>query len=247
MLQTLLRIALNGFIIAAEAGCVIAVAALGYHYPLWFAALTASLALLLGITLEYARLKNEIPFYFDRARGPGVLIASGVALVEAVLKAGLAGIVALLTFSGTDQQRLFWIAVIFGVTTYVGANALRWLDIRFRARPLRWGYFRLAAPLGLLFSAGVSLLPAPGMMEVARRAAFDLPAKPSLEQGSEFLFALKQTFDQIVVQLLGWIFDPQISKILGILVSVNVLTGFVASLYAMLIADMVRRGEEHLV
>src|SRR5690606_35481583 len=115
---------------------------------------------------------------------------------------------------------------------------------RFKARPLRWGYFRHAATLGLLFSAGAALLPAPGMIEVARRATFDLPAKPSLEQGSEFLFALKQTFDSVVVQLLGWVFDPQVARAVGVLVSVNVLTGFVASLYAMVIVDLVRRAEE---
>lgn len=247
MFRTLLRILFNGLIMAAEAGAVIAVAALGYHYPLGFAAATAAIALLLGLTLEYARLRNELPFYFEGALGRGFLVAGSVAFMESLLKAALAGIVALVTFSGTDHQRLFWIAIIFGVAVYAGANLLRWLNIRFKARPLRWGYFRLAAPLGLLFSAGAALLPAPGMIEVARRATFDLPAKPSLEQGSEFLFALKQTFDSVVVQLLGWVFDPQVARALGVLVSVNVLTGFVASLYAMVIADMVRRAEERLV
>ena len=57
---------------------------------------------------------------------------------------------------------------------------------------------------------------------------------------SELFFQLKQAFDDFIVTLLSTVMDEEWARVLGIVVSVNVLTGFVASLYAALIAAVVR-------
>ncbi len=241
-----MRIILNAVIMLAELAAIAAVAWLGLSYPLLFAAVTGCVALALGVSLEIARLKNEMPFYFDRAPGRSELFALLVGTLEAVVKALLAGVVGLLTFLGTDHDRLSWVAVIFGISLFAGCALVRWLTHRFQARPLRWGYFRLAAPLGVLFSTGLSLLPSPGFSELAKRATFDMPAKPSMEQASEFLFLLKQTFDDIVERMLTWVFDPGLAQGISAVVSVNMLSGFVLALYAVLIAEGVRRLESRI-
>lgn len=234
----------NAFIMLAELAAIFAVAWLGFAAPLIFAGLTATIALVLGTRLEYARLQNEFPFYFDRVPGRAVLFAWVVGGSEAFVKAALAGVVALLTFLGTDHERLYWVAVIFGAALFLGVQLVRWLTHRLKARPLRWGYFRLAAPLGLLYSVGLSFLSSPGFSELAKRATFDMPARPSMEQASEFLFLLKQTFDDIVERLLTWVFDPGIAQIIASILSVNMLSGFVLSIYAVLIAEAARRMEK---
>lgn len=242
-----MRIIVNGLIMLLELAAIAGVAWLGFNFPLLFALVTALLALGLGISLEYARLQNEIPFYFDRAPGRSRLFVAAVGSLEAFVKAILAGVVALLTFLGTDQERLFHVAVVFAICLFAGVGLVRWLTHRFKARPMRWGYFRLAAPLGLIYSAGLSMLQAPGFTELAKRAAFDMPARPSLEQASEFLFLLKQTFDDIIERMLTWLFDPAIAQAVAAVVSVNMLSGFVLSIYAVVIADSVRRMEDHNV
>lgn len=236
----------NAFIMAAEVATVAAIAWLGYYHPLIFAGVTAVLAFALGLYLEIARLKFELPFYFERPPQRSALIAVLVGGGEAFVKALLAGVVALLTFLGTDAARLQWVAIIFAVALFAGTSLLRWLSLRFGARPLRWGYFRLAAPLGLMFSAGLAFLPSPGLTELAKRVTFELPARPNLEQGSEFLFLLKQTFDDIVVRLLGLVFPADWAEAIGVIVSVNMLSGLVLAIYAMLIAATVRRAEDTL-
>ena len=150
---------------------------------------------------------------------------------------------ALLTFLGTDTERLTSVAICFGICLFLGVQIVRGLANAFQARPLRWGYFRLAAPLGLLFSGGLSMLPSPGITEMAKRAAFDMPERPSLEQASEFLFLLKQSFDDIVERMLGLVFDPGVAQGLAALVSVNMLSGFVLALYAVAIAETIRALE----
>lgn len=245
----LIRILVNAAIMAVEIAAVAALAAFGYSYPLAFAALTAAVALGLGLRLEAARLENELPFYFGVMR-PRPWFVRLVGLLEASVKAILAGLVALLTFSGTDAGRLWWVALVFGGTVYAGSNVLRALSIGLDARPARWGYFRLAAPLGIVFSSGMALLAMlaivtpPSVPELARRLIFELPARASVSEASEVLFVVKQKFDEILTSLLTTVVGPEWAKLLAILVSVNMLTGFVAGLYALLIAALVRWAEE---
>lgn len=247
-----LRILLNGVVMAAEIAAVAAVAWLGYTHPFLFAALTAGLSLVLGLRLEIKRLSFEIPFYFEGARTPRLLLVGLVGSVEALLKAVLAGLAALFTFAGTDSERLFWVAVVFGLTTYAGSTALRALSVSFRAQPWRWGYFRLAPPLGLAFSAGLAVLAAVGILtttsvgEIGWKLVWELPQKPSVSQVSELFFQLKQAFDDFIVTLLSTAMRPEWARLVAIAVSVNVLTGFVASVYAAVIAALVRTAEEGL-
>lgn len=247
-----LRILLNGVVMAAEIAAVAAVAWLGYTHPFLFAALTAGLSLVLGLRLEIKRLSFEIPFYFEGARTPRLLLVGLVGSVEALLKAVLAGLAALFTFAGTDSERLFWVAVVFGLTTYAGSTALRALSVSFRAQPWRWGYFRLAPPLGLAFSAGLAVLAAVGILtttsvgEIGWKLVWELPQKPSVSQVSELFFQLKQAFDDFIVTLLSTAMRPEWARLVAIAVSVNVLTGFVASVYAAVIAAILRTAEEGL-
>jgi hypothetical protein len=164
----------------------------------------------------------------------------------------LAGLAALFTFAGTDSTRLFWVAIVFGLTVYAGSTALRALSVSFRAQPWRWGYFRLAPPLGLLFSAGLAVLAAYGILaatsvgDIGWKLVWELPQRPSVSQVSELFFQLKQAFDDFIVTLLKTVMAEEWARLIGIVVSVNVLTGFVASVYAALIAAMVRTAEEGL-
>jgi len=239
----LLRVLYNALVLGIEVALVVGVAALGYSQPLMFAGVTALVAFVFGLGLERARISHELPFYFGHAPLKPGLISTVVAIVSAGLKSLLAGLIALLTFAGTDADRLVWIAVIVAVSLFAGTSILRRLSISFDAPPSRWGYFRLAVPLGLMFAIGQSFLPAPSFAELGRRIAFDLPARPSVSQAAEFLFLLQQKFDETVVSLLGVLLDPQVAQVVGIVVSTKVLTGFMLAVYAAIIAEIVDRLE----
>lgn len=236
----IVRIFVNLAILCLEVGAVIGVAALGYFQPLTFAAVTFVLALTLGARLEFARLKNELNFYFERSVPRGGFFTGVVAVSEALFKAVLAGLVALLTFSGTDQGRLYWVAIIFACCVFVGSSVLRWLANRFNVTPGRWGYFRIAGPLGLIFSLALVFLPVPSFGKIGWDLLFNLPAQPTLAQGSEVLFMLKQKFDELFYTLLLALVGEQAATVIGVLTSVNMLTGFIIGIYAMVISEAVR-------
>lgn len=247
-----IRIILNALIMAAELAAVVGVAYLGYTYPFVFAAATAALTALLGLRLEIARLAYELPFYFEGARPPRFILVPFVGTLEALMKGVLAGLAALFTFAGTDSDRLFWVAVVFGIVTYAGASMLRALSVSFRAEPWRWGFFRLGPLLGLAFSAGVVALMGLGLTssqsvsEIGWKLVWELPERPSISQVSELFFQIKTAFDDFIVTLLSQVMDRDWARIAGIVVSVNVLSGFVASVYATVIAAIVRAAEEGL-
>jgi hypothetical protein len=249
----ILRIIANAVIMAAELAAAVAIAVFGYHYPFIFAAATAGLSFFLGLRLEIARLRYELPFYFGGLVKPSLLLTAAVGFVEALFKGVIAGVAALFTFAGTDPDRLYWVAIVFGVCVYAGATGLRLLNIRGEPLPLRWGYFRLAPVLGLLFSAGLALLaaaailPATSVGDIGWKIIFELPSKPSIEQVSELLFQLKQAFDDFIVTALSVFLNEGWARVTGIVVSVNVLSGFVSALYAALIATGVRKAEDQLL
>ncbi len=248
----ILKLIANAVIMAGELAAVVGAAWLGYEYPFVFAGVTAGLGFVMGLRLEAARLRNELPFYFDTPSRLRLLFVPFVGGVESLMKAVMAGIAALFTFAGTDHDRLFHVAVLFGLLVFFGSNVLRWLAIKAAAHPARWGYFRLGAPLGLLFSAGLAVLaayaviPQTTLSDLGWKMIWEVPAKPSLEQVSELVFQIKQAFDDFVVTLLSTVMSRDWARVVAVAASVNVLTGFVASLYASVIASIVRSAEERV-
>jgi hypothetical protein len=235
---------LNVLVLALELALVSAVAWLGWSYPLAFALATGALGVLLGLSLEYGRLKNEYAYYFGRPLEGRSLLALAYVGGESLLKGLLAGLAALLTFSGTNADRLWYVAALFAVTVFVGTSLLRWLTLRLGANPARWGYFRLSALLGLVFSTGMALLSyygfveTPSLADIVRTTIWDTAARPPVEEASELLFKLKQYLDSAIASFLSIWTGPTGAQALGIVMSVNMLTGFVAALYAVVIAAL---------
>ncbi|MDX2258531.1 MAG: hypothetical protein NW205_06395 [Hyphomicrobiaceae bacterium] len=239
------RIIVNAVILALEIAAIAAVVWLGYAHPYWFALASLVVAVVIGLVLDERRLVHEYPFYFDAPAPRSLLVLRLVAIGDALVKGVLAGIVALLTFAGTDLDRRFWVAIVFALAIFAGTSLLRRLRRSFAARPSRWGYFRLAIPLGLVFSCGLAALAAGGQIKVVgltdlmRQLVLDIPAEPGIEHVSELLFGLQQYVDGIVATLLATILPVEWAQIVSLAVSVNVLTGFVAAIYAVVIAEMV--------
>ncbi|MFN3624177.1 MAG: hypothetical protein ACK4TP_08965 [Hyphomicrobium sp.] len=249
----ILRIITNAIMIGGEVAAVAGLAAFAFYYPFIFAGVTAVLSFLLGLRLEVARLRYELPFYFGGLVKRSAFLTALVGSFEALFKGLLAGVAALFTFAGTNPDRRFWVAVLFGVCIYAGAALLRVLSLRAEALPIRWGYFRLAPPLGLLFSAGLALLaavqilPAANVTGIGWDIIFNTPEQPSIEQVSELFFQLKQAFDEFIVKALSVVVGEEWARLIGVVVSVNVLSGFVSAVYAALIAQVVRRAEDALL
>ena len=74
-----------------------------------------------------------------------------------------------------------------------------------------------------------------------------LAAIPTVEQGSELLFRMKLYIDSVIITLLKPLVGTDWAPIVGIAISVNVLTGFVIAIYAVMIGEAVVRAENKLL
>lgn len=240
----IIHFAINLVIVAIELALAAGAAWLAWQMPIAFSALTALLALFLGFQLELRRLAFETPFYFERSSGLARVVRAVIGGGQAIFKGVVAGLVALMTFSGTGQSRLLIVAALFAVCAVIGSTILRRLTISFGARPTHWGFFRMAAPLGLLFSGTMSFFPPPSSLDVVRQVLLDLPAKPSISQAGEALFSVRLWVDDLIVRILSAYIGPEWAKAVGIVVGSNVLAGFVIAVYAVVLSEVVRTLEE---
>ncbi len=175
-----------------------------------------------------------------------------VGLVEAVFKGVLAGVAALFTFSGTDTDRLFWVAVVFGVCIYAGASLCGCCRSGPRRCPCAGAISAWRRCWGSMFSAGIALLAAAAVLPADKRGRHRLEdhfrsAAAALHRRGE----RAPVSDQAGVRRLhrdgAGVLDDRLARLIAILISVNVLSGFVSALYAALIATGVRRAEETLL
>ncbi|MEL7049407.1 MAG: hypothetical protein AAFO75_10685 [Pseudomonadota bacterium] len=248
--MVILRIIVNALIMAGEVAAIVGIAWLSVHFPLYFAALTALLAFMIGLYLDYARLSHEFPFYFRSDKPKFLAGLRVVAFFDSALKGLAAGLIALLTVSGTDTDRTFLLAVVFGIATYFGVSVLRRLSISLGARSERWGFFRLAVPMGLTYSSGVALLAGlgyikvPTLYDLGKQIVFDTPEQPGIDALSDLLFNLQQYIDSVVATLLNTIMSAEYAQVVSLIVSVNVLTGFIIAVYAVAITMVVQAIEK---
>ena len=244
-----MQVLVNLFVLLVELGLVAGASALAYYHPIVFAGVTAVLILVFGVYLEWQRLRHELGFFFDDHRPARIVFVSIAAVLETCVKAVAAGGASILAFAGNDRERLLVVAVVFAISLFAGTGMLRRSYYSFGVRPMRWGYFRLAVPLGVLFSLGMyaalqfELISVRSVRELAGVLVFDLPEHPSLAQLSELAFNVKQTIDALVVDLAAQLLGPSFAWIAGIVLSVNVLTGFALAIYVVLISELVLRLE----
>lgn len=242
------------FLLIFEVSAAVAIGYLAFVAPVVFVCLTTALMVLMGFGLEWERLRHEFPYFFSgnlswRKR----LMMATSAVFDTVGKALMAGFAALLAFGGTDKDRLLVLAVLMTVCLFAGTGLLRRAYWSFGARPLRWGYFRLVVPLGLLFSASIQIallagyLEPPSVQQVAKSFVFDLPAQASYEQVMELIFQTRQLLDALLTSLIVQVFGSEWLIPGSILISLNVLSGFFLAIYAVLIGEVVLRIESKLI
>lgn len=245
----MVRIVFNILGLAAELAMIAGIAWLAFTHPWWMAGLTLALAVSMGSVLEWARQRHEYSFYFGDRNAFRLTLAGLLGIGEGLVKAAICTVAVILTFAGNDSERILVLVVIFAVCLFVGTGILRRGYYRYGMRPVRWGYFRLAVPLGVAFSAGVQIaaalgfLTVPSLQGIASSIVFNLPARPSAEQLGDLAFQIRQTIDALVIDVAGRLIGEAYAPIVAVLISVDVLIGFALAVYVVAILEIVLRLE----
>ncbi|MGI9523830.1 MAG: hypothetical protein ACR2PG_19535 [Hyphomicrobiaceae bacterium] len=234
----------NLIIFVMEGAVIVMLSVIAFRAPFTMAAVTAGLTLTLGAYLEWLRYHHDISFFHRDPRVAARAIFASITLsTEVIVKTAIAGVAILFTFAGHEQDRLFVSACVFGACLFVGTGLLRRFHMSLSAKPWQWGYFRLALPLGLLFSlllhgaVQIGLVSVASPTELASTIVFDLPNHPTLEQLSELTFNAKQIIDALLADLAIRLLGESIAPLALIVVSANLLMGLPLALYATTITN----------
>ncbi|MGI9410857.1 MAG: hypothetical protein ACR2OV_12330 [Hyphomicrobiaceae bacterium] len=237
-------------VLIIEFALIAALAGLAFALPLFFCCATSALVVVVGLSLEWARLSHDAPFFYDDASKSRRVLIAATGSLETFVKAIAAGVAGMLTFLGNDDQRQLVVIVVFAVCIFAGTGFLRRGYYSLGIRPMRWGYFRLSIPLGILFSILLQATIQFGLVEVktlgelARTVVFDLPERPDVAAVSDLAFNVKQLLDAFVVDVIDRLVGPTWAAVAGVFVSVNVLLGFAIAIHAVVISEVILRLEQ---
>ena len=243
----------NLSVLIIEIAMIAALAWLAYAAPFVFCCATTFLVLVIGISLEWARLRHDAPFFYSDARKSRWFLIAAAGSLETVIKAVAAGVAGIFTFLGNDEQRQLVVAVLFALCVFAGTGFLRRGYYSLGIRPMRWGYFRLSIPLGIVFSVllqiaiQIGLFDVKTLGELARTVVFDLPDQPGAAAVSDLAFNIKQLLDAFVVDVMDRFIGPSWAVVAGVFVSVNVLLGFAIAIHAVVVAEVILRLEQRQI
>lgn len=219
-----------------------------------FACVAAFAGMIAAVTMERERFLFEFPFYFAKPPGPFAMGYIGVASSFSVLlKTILAGGLAYLFFSGTgvkeSVQRIEITAYAFAISLSIGAFLLAVLQYQNPA-VRRWGYFRLALPLGVLYSAVMHIWPKSKSFwfwdNIEVQSCLNPSRYKTLGKASDCYFEVSQTIDHIVetvlrgIELPGvkWRLPDWLVEAVAVVGSSNIAMGFVLAPLAVLLIDV---------
>ena len=210
------------------------------HFAQFFGLLTFIASLTVFGKLELDRNTHEIGFYTEAGLSKSVrrwfVLYAGV---EVVVRSAICSILAVLLFSGTEALRINLLAVVFVACVFLGFYLLRVLQRLSSIDVTRWGYVRLSVLLGIVFSVLSTCVPGIEVGEIAWKTSKNLMMTLNFKEFAELLYGVVQKVDLF----LGWLLQALLGRLIGSLVSlvisVNVLFGFVVFLYALLLFRLI--------
>src|SRR5262249_52799946 len=146
----------------------------------------------------------------------------------------------LFVFLGTEWQRIAFAAVAFGGCAALGAWTLRALAATSSVHPARWGYFRLAVLLGVIFSATLSMVAQNPLKNIAWKLGEAYWKGLILPQLADVIHGVRAQTDRALAFLFEKALGAEIGAIAGLIVSLDTLQGFAIALYAILIVEVGR-------
>ena len=239
------QVILNILGIVAEIIMIVSISCSLLVYPWWMAVVTTILIIFFCCILECSRQKHEDSFYFVDESRFRLFLLSLTGVTEGSARALAAGIAVLFTFSGNDKERTFVLACIFAFCLFLGTGLLRRGFYKYGMRPLRWSYFRLSFPLGLMFSSCVHIateldfLAVASLKNLAGYFFLDLSPRPTIQQMSDLAFKIRHTIDALIADVSGNLLGQIYAPFVAILVSINILIGFVLAAYVAIILEVV--------
>lgn len=211
------------------------------HFSIFFGVLTFCISLLVLGRAEFEKNVHELAFYV-RGELPTLFKTwfRYYGWAEVFVKSIVLGIMSIFLFSGTDGIRILSLAFLVSLCTVFGYFVLRFVENHAHIDVTRWGYVRFSVVLGLIFSVLCSSVPGIGKFSLSWQVVRSMGGREfSFEEISELMYSLTYEINGLISKMLHQILGDLLGGFLSVIISVNVIYGFVIVVYSLLLLRLV--------
>lgn len=159
--------------------------------------------------------------------------------VEVIVRSAIFGILAVLLFSGTDNIRINILALLFTASILAGYYCLRFIQRFAYIDAVRWGYIKLSVVLGVIFSILSATVPGMKITDIVLNTARGTLRQPSFDEFAELLYGLLSQLNSFITNTLQILFGDFLGWCFSLIISVNVIYGFVVLVYSLLLLRLI--------
>lgn len=202
-------------------------------FPVFFGIVTFFLSLLIFSRLEYAKKVHERTFY--SIAEPSKIISAFLSLLsqgEVLIKSLIFGVLTTILFSGTNDERITSISLVFILLVWLGAFFLNFLEkSQSKVDVEKWGYVKISLLLGIAFSLLISAIDGVGVWEITKFIVVNESGGLSLNEGAELIYGLFSKLDEALESIFVNLFGGFIGKSISLFLTANITYGFVVYIY----------------
>ena len=209
-------------------------------WPRFFGIATFFASIIVFGRIEYEKNRHAIGYFTI-----GEMPASArrwllsYSFVEVILRSAIFGILAVLLFSGTDSVRINILAVLFTASILAGYYCLRFIQRFAYIDAVRWGYIKLSVILGVIFSILSAAIPGMTITDIVLNSARGKLRQHSFDEFAELLYGLLSQLNSFITNTLQILFGGVLGWFFSLIISVNVIYGFVVLVYSLLLLRLI--------
>lgn len=205
-------------------------------YPRLFGLATFSVSMVIFGRLEYERNHHEMSYYtLGEIPSPIKKWLLSYSALEVVGRSIIFGVLTVFIFSGTNVTRIKILALLFIATILSGYYCLSFLQRRAYIDVARWGYIKLSVLLGVVFSILSAAVPGMPITDIVLNAAKGKLRLHTFDEFAELFYGLLYQLNSFITSILQALFGEWLGLFLSLIISVNVVYGFVVLLYSLLL------------
>lgn len=217
----------------------------GVNFPKILGMITFVASFIVFLQIELERNSHELTFYKAGLISNTTkrwLMAYSIA--EVLGRSMIFAVLSILLFSGTNALRITLLAVLFIICVIVGYYCLSTLKRVTTIDVARLGYARLSVLLGILFSIISAGITGIEVSEITWKTLKSLMQSPDIDGVAELLFGVVQKVNEYLAWLLRALLGRILGSIVSLMISINVLFGFVVLVYSLLLMRLIELREE---
>lgn len=199
--------------------------------PILFGIITFIISLFSLSKIEYDKAVHDRSFYSINKPSKSIVLFLSLWSNGSVFAMSFVfSIMVTILFSGTEIQRIETISNVFVFLVLIGIIVSSMMEKISSFNIERWGYVKMSALLGIIFSIIISKIESIGLYEVAK-IYIGRNISNDLNKVCEIIYALSYEINNFISKALCGFFGDIAGELISFMLTTNVIYGFIIYIY----------------